>query len=107
MAMHGEATDRTYERAGFGGRGPRGARPAVLVVDLSRGFTEPEWPTGADLTSVVAATNTLLDAAHDAGAPAVFTTIAYEQADVDGACTWLRKAPGLGILREGSELADL
>ena len=106
-SMHGESADQAYARAGFGGRGPRGVRPAVVVVDLSRGFTEAEWPTGADLTSVVEATNTLLEAANTAGAPAVFTTIAYEQADVDGACTWLRKAPGLRILREGSELVDL
>jgi maleamate amidohydrolase len=106
--MHGEPTDRTYARAGFGGRGPRGLRPAVVVVDLSRGFTEPQWPTGSDLSDVVAATDRLLTAAHDAGAPVVFTTIAYDEADVEGgAVAWLRKAPGLAILREGSELADL
>jgi nicotinamidase-related amidase len=105
--MHGDETDRTYARAGFGGRGPRGSRPAVLVVDLSRGFTEPQFPTGSDLSDVVAATDRLLEAAHEAGAPVVFTTIAYTEADVAGACMWLQKAPGLAILREGSELADV
>jgi maleamate amidohydrolase len=100
-------TGQIYERAGWGGRVPRGTRPAVLVVDLSRGFTEPEFPTGADLTEVVAATSDLVEAAHAAGAPVVFTTIAYEEADLDSGCAWLRKAPGMGILRAGGELVDL
>jgi nicotinamidase-related amidase len=105
--MHGEETDRTYQRAGWGSRTPRGTRPAVVVVDLSRGFTEPEFPTGADLTDVVAATGELIAAARAGGAPVIFTTIAYDEADVAGGCAWLRKAPGLGILRVGSELVDL
>jgi nicotinamidase-related amidase len=105
--MHGEATDRTYARAGFGGQGPRGTRPAIVVVDLSRGFTEARWPTGSDLTDVVAATGELLAAAHEAGLPVVFTTIAFDEADIGGGCTWLRKAPGLALLREGSEAVEL
>jgi maleamate amidohydrolase len=108
LDMHGHDTDRTYQRAGWGARTPRGTRPAVVVVDLSRGFTEPEFPTGADLTDVVAATGELIAAAREAGAPVLFTTIAFAPADVEGgACAWLRKAPGLGILRAGSELVDL
>lgn len=105
--MSGRDTGQIYERAGWGRRAPRGARPAVLVVDLSRGFTEPEFPTGADLTEVVVATSRLVEAAHTAGSPVVFTTIAYEEADLDGGTAWLRKAPGMGILRAGSEMVDL
>jgi nicotinamidase-related amidase len=102
------SVEDTYARAGFGGRGPRGERPAVLVVDLSRGFTEPAFPTGSDQTEVVAATARLIGAAHAAGAPVVFTTIAFDEADVEaGTNAWLCKAPGLGVLRAGSELADL
>ena len=101
-------TEKVYERAGWGGRVPRGSRPAVLVVDLSRGFSEPQHTTGADLSEVVAATAELIAAAREAAAPVVFTTIAYEAADVEGdACGWLRKAPGLGILRAGSELVEI
>jgi maleamate amidohydrolase len=99
-------TEQIYERAGWGDRVPRGSRPAVLVVDLSRGFTEARFPTGADLSEVVAATSELVEAAHGAAAPVFFTTIAYELPDLDG-CAWLRKAPGMGILRAGSELVEL
>ncbi|MDX6626145.1 MAG: maleamate amidohydrolase [Solirubrobacterales bacterium] len=106
--MDAAETDEVYERAGWGGRVPRGTRPAVLVVDLSRGFTEARWPTGADLTVVVEAASELIEAARGIGAPVLFTTIAYEDSDVEGdACAWLRKAPGLGILRAGSELVEL
>ncbi|MGD9737303.1 MAG: isochorismatase family protein [Solirubrobacterales bacterium] len=104
--MDSRDTEQIYERAGWGSRVQRGSRPAVLVVDLSRGFSEPQFPTGADLSAVVAATAELIEAAHDAGAPVLFTTIAYEEADLEGVA-WLRKAPGMGILRAGSELVEL
>lgn len=96
---------RIYDRAGFGAEIERGTHPAVLVVDLSRGFTEPQFPTGSDLSAEVAATRRLLDAARLAGAPIVFTTIAFEPGDEELA--WLRKAPGLAVLAAGSELVDL
>src|SRR5882757_9556577 len=105
--MDSRDTEQIYERAGWGNRVPRGSRPAVLVVDLSRGFTEARFPTGADLSEVVAASAELVEAAHRAGAPVLFTTIAYEDADLDGGVAWLRKAPGMGILRAGGELVEL
>ena len=105
--MDSRDTEQIYARAGWGDRVQRGSRPAVVVVDLSRGFSEPEFPTGADLSEVVAATAELVEAAHAAGAPVVFTTIAYEEADLEGGVAWLRKAPGMGILRAGSELVEL
>jgi nicotinamidase-related amidase len=102
-ADYGEATDRTYRQAGFGAPVRRGRRPAIVVVDLSRGFTEPEFPAGADLTDVVAATGRLIEAGRRAGAPVVFTTIAYTPAEAEGsAVTWLQKATGMRTLREGS-----
>ena len=54
--LHGAGTDATYDRAGFGASVPRGPRPALVVVDLTRGFTEPGFASGADLSRQVAAT---------------------------------------------------
>jgi maleamate amidohydrolase len=96
-------TDTVYARAGFGAPVRRGERPAVVVVDLTRGFTDPAAPTGADLSDEVAATAELIEAGRPAGVPVVFTTIAYTPAEADGdAVAWLTKAPGMRALREGS-----
>ncbi|MGA6226218.1 isochorismatase family protein [Streptomyces umbrinus] len=103
-AQYGRETERTYERAGFGAPVRRGSRPAIIVVDLTRGFTEPGFPSGADLTQVVCATGELIAAARPADVPVLFTAIAYTPAEATGdAVTWLQKAQGMRSLVEGSE----
>ncbi|MGI5129736.1 isochorismatase family protein [Pseudonocardia sp. CA-107938] len=94
-----------YRQAGFGGTVTWGQRPAVVVVDLTNGFTDPTLPTGADMGAEVAATAEVVDAAHAAGAPVVFTTIAYAHPAEGG--TWLRKASGMSALRAGTTLVDV
>ncbi|AQW46801.1 isochorismatase family protein [Streptomyces violaceusniger] len=104
QARYGQDTERTYDRAGFGAPVRRGDRPAIVVVDLTRGFTEDRFPSGADLTEVVGATSELIEAGRPAGVPVVFTTIAYTAAEATGdAVTWLHKARGMRALVEGSE----
>ncbi|WP_433802573.1 isochorismatase family protein [Actinomycetospora sp. CA-084318] len=106
--LHGEETDAVYDRAGFGAPVPRGPRPALVVVDLTRGFTEPAFPSGSDLTAEVAATSRLVAAARAGGVPVVWTVISFSPAEADGdAVAWLRKAPGMRALRHGSAAVDL
>jgi nicotinamidase-related amidase len=99
-----DGVGQIYERAGFGAAVERGSRPAVLVVDLSRGFTEPRFPTGSELSAEVAAARRVLDAARGAGVPVLFTTIAFDEGETTA---WLRKAPGLAVLAAGSELVEI
>ncbi|MDX6353007.1 MAG: maleamate amidohydrolase [Streptomyces sp.] len=102
--LYGTQTDDIYREAGFGAPVRRGTRPAIVVVDLTRGFTEDTYPTGSDLGDVVAATSTLIDAARVHGVPVVFTAIAYTPAEADGdSVAWLRKAPGMRALREDAD----
>jgi nicotinamidase-related amidase len=102
-AHFGEATDLTYQLAGFGAAVARGARPAIVVVDLTRGFTEPSFPAGSDLTDVLATTNHLVATGRAAGTPVIHTAIAYTAAEVDsGAVRWLDKATGMRSMLEGS-----
>jgi hypothetical protein len=50
-----------YARAGLGESVTVGSRPAILVVDFSCGFTDPDCPLGAELTAEVEATKRLLE----------------------------------------------
>jgi nicotinamidase-related amidase len=104
--MDGSTTARVYDRAGFGRPVERGSRPAVVVVDFTYGFTDPQYPTGADMSDAVAATARLLGAARAAGVPVVFTTIAYDRAQIAG-LAWLTKATGMAALEAGSRLVEI
>lgn len=100
------ATAAVYDRAGFGRPVQRGERPAVVVVDFTYGFTDPRYPTAADMTGPVLATAQLLTAARAADVPVVFTTIAYDPAQT-ASSAWLRKATGMAALELGSRLVDV
>jgi maleamate amidohydrolase len=91
----------------FGGRTGFGARPAVLAVDLSCGFTDPASPLACDLDDVLAATRSLLDAARAAGVPVLFTTVVYDAAGERAAAVFLRKVPALGALRPGTPWVEI
>ena len=99
-------TREIYERARLGQSVTLGERPAVLVVDFSRGFTDPECTMGSDLTREVEATNRLLAAAREREIPIIFTTIGFEPNLKDGSL-WLEKAPGLGELLIGGKWVEI
>jgi maleamate amidohydrolase len=95
-----------YAKARLGESVTLGSRPAVLVVDFSCGFTDPECTLGADMTGQVEATKRLLDAARAKGLPIVFTTIGYEASLKDGGL-WLQKVPSLGELQVGGRWVEI
>jgi maleamate amidohydrolase len=99
-------TGRIYERARLGQSITPGSRPAVLVVDFSRGFTDPECTMGSDLTGEVEATTRVLAAAREKGLPVIFTTIGFEPNLKDGSL-WLQKAPGLADLQIGGKWVEI
>jgi maleamate amidohydrolase len=95
-----------YERARLGASVTLGERPAVLVVDFSCGFTDPECTLGSDLKDEVEATTRVLAVARDKGLPVVFTTIGFEPSKKDGAL-WLQKVPSLGELELGGRWVEI
>jgi maleamate amidohydrolase len=101
-----EQTQRTYEEATFGGSLTRGTRPAVLVVDFSCGFTDPESPVGADMTESVLATRRLLDAARAKQLLVTYTTVAYAPHLRDAGLS-VQKTPAVGQLQYGSPWAEV
>jgi len=95
-----------YARAGFGHPVVRGQRPALLVVDMTRGFTEPRFPTGTDLTDEVRRTASLARAFRQRGRPVFLTLIAF-QPHLRDAGAWLEKFPGARGLVEGTPAVEL
>jgi nicotinamidase-related amidase len=95
-----------YNKARLGERVTLGQNPAMLVVDFSCGFTDPESTLGADMTPQVDATKRLLDAARARGLPLIFTTIGFESSLKDGGL-WLQKAPALGELQLGGRWVEI
>ena len=68
----------TMRHKGFHGRAGFGRRPALVVVDVNCGFTDPASPLVCELDDVVAAIRRLLDGFRAAGLPVAFTTVAYD-----------------------------
>ena len=104
--MSDEEAREVYAKARLGESVTLGDRPAVLVVDFSCGFTDPECALGSDLTSEVEATKRLLEVARGKGVPVVFTTIGYEPSLKDGGL-WLQKVPALGELQVGGHWVEI
>jgi maleamate amidohydrolase len=104
--MSDEQARDVYARARLGESVTMGEHPAVLVIDFSRGFTDPECALGSELTPQVEATRQVLDVARAKGLPVVFTTIGFEQSLKDGGL-WMQKVPSLAALQMGSRWVDI
>lgn len=97
---------QVYDAAGFGRPVERGSRPAIVVVDFTYGFTDPQYPTAADMSAQIAATRKLTDLARARGFPVIYTVIAYHPGELDK-LPWLKKATGMAALVEGSRLVQV
>ncbi len=92
---------------GFGGRGGSGSRPALVVVDMTLGFTDPESPLACDLEGPVENIAKLLAVAREARIPVVFTTVAYKESDRLTAAAFIEKVPALLTLEVGTRWAEI
>ena len=93
--------------AGFHGRAGFGKKPALIVVDVNVGFTDPASPLVCDLDEVVAAIQALLRETRVAGFPVVFTTVAFDAAARAAARVFIEKVPALLTLEAGSRWVEI
>ena len=93
--------------AGFHGRAGFGSKPALVVVDVNRGFTDPASPLVCDLDDCVAGITRLLDSFRRAGMPVIFTTVCYDDAGKHSAAVFIEKVPALLVLEPGSEWVEI
>ncbi len=99
-------TESTNSVAARAPRVEAGRAPAVLLVDFARGWTDPTSPLALQCAAEDDAAVRLLAAARDQGAPVVFTTVAYAEADLD-TVPMLRKTPRVRQMRAGSPLTEV
>jgi maleamate amidohydrolase len=78
-----------------------GRRPALLLVDMIRGFTDSACPLGCDCPGVVAANNRLLRAFHRCDLPVFFTTVVYH--DDSQARVFRQRIAALNVLTPDSQ----
>ena len=84
----------------FGSRLGWGERPALLVIDFVRAYTEPGGPfLLPDPAPAVAATVALVDACRTAGIPVIWTVVRYTSGLSDGGL-FVRKVPALAAFAE-------
>ena len=92
---------------GFHGRAGFGRKPALLVIDVNLGFTDPASPLVCDLEDVVAAIRRLLDEFRRAELPVVYTTVSYDEGDKVAAAAFIDKIPALLTLEAGSRWVEI
>lgn len=95
-----------YKNRGFVGRVGFGSRPALLIIDFIRAFTDLSSPLASNLDAEVAATGRLLEAARSMGLPIAFTTVEYDEGFRD-AGVFIKKVPSLSVLRKGTPLVEI
>lgn len=77
-----------------------GPRPALLLVDMINGFTDPACPLGSDCPEVVAANARLLQAFRQHELPVFYTTVVYH--DDSQAQVFRNRLPALNVLEPDS-----
>ena len=82
-----------------------GHRPALVLVDMIRGFTDPACPLGSDADDVVQANQQLLAVFRQQGWPVFFTTVIYHSPDQ--AKLFRHRVPALNVLTPGSDWVQI
>jgi maleamate amidohydrolase len=88
-----------FKERGFGLKMGFGERPAVIVIDMVKAFTDPKRMLGADLDKQIEATKPLLEAAHDRSFPVLFSTVRYDEVELRDAGIWALKMKGSVTLK--------
>jgi len=94
-------TIRTLDRNAQG----LGSRPALVIIDVVNGFTDPECPLGSEADSVVAANVALMHAFHERGLPVALTTVVYHSDDE--AQVFRSRLPALDLLTPDSHWVQI
>lgn len=106
-SLDNDGLQQFYERAGFAGRVGFGERPAILIIDIAKAWTDPSSPMGSNLDDVIAQIVRLLDVARARQIPLFFTTTAFQPNLEDVGAAVLQKKPLQKLLINGTEWVQL
>lgn len=95
-----------YKRRGFAQRVGFGQRPALLIIDFIKAFTDLASPLASNLDAEIAATQQLLAEARRLNLPIAFTTVEYDEGFRD-AGVFIKKVPSLSVLKKGSPMVEV
>lgn len=100
--------DDVYEKAELleDNRYGFGDSPAIVVIDLQNGETDPDHPMGSDLSSVIENTNEVVDVAHETDVPVIWVRVMFRHAAEADASLWTEKLPTIKNWKEGSYWAE-
>ena len=104
--MEDQTVKDAYKAKGIGARIGWGKRPAVIVVDLAKAFTDPNCPLGGEVSFAVEETLRILTVAREIDMPIFFTSVAYHNPEIEGG-VFVAKIPALRILKYGSEWVQI
>lgn len=99
----GKEDEEFFRQRGFGIKIGFGERPALIIIDMLKGFTDPTMPLGANLDTQIEAQKPLLQIAHERDIPCIFSTVIYEEAEAKDAGLWGIKMKGSLTLTAGSD----
>src|SRR2546421_12395310 len=95
------------KQRGFGLKIGFGERPALLVIDMLKAFTNPQMMLGANLDREIEAIKPLLAVSHERELPVIFSTVIYNDADLKDAGIWALKQKGVVTLKAGSDGVEI
>lgn len=98
MTMIDHPDEAFFAARGFGVPIGFGKRPAILVIDLTNGFTDPARPLGSDLSAQIDATNQMLEIAHEKNLPVILSSVRYDDTGLSDAGIWAIKQKGSASL---------
>lgn len=102
MASGSQDMEQFFRERGFGKPIGFGQKPALIVIDMIRAFTNPSLPLGAPWEREITAIQTVLAVAREKAIPIFYTSVAYEDQDFQDAGIWALKQGGVMTLRAGT-----
>lgn len=104
--MTEESKQSLYQRVGIGNRVGFGKIPALVVIDVQKGFTLDECPLGGGLDEVIENIKDVVAVGKKKGVPVIYTVVAWRPDSGDGGMI-LKKIPSLKTFTIGSRWAEL